>query len=97
METSTQALQAGVPRQKLAFTYDSQGRRVGKTVYAWNETVGYEVTEERLFLYDGWNLVHEIRNPGAPDETAISYVWGTDVSGTFQGGRRRGRTADEPA
>jgi|GEM_PF-6757997 len=48
METSNQALQAGVPRQQLAFTYDSQGRRVGKTVYAWNETLGYEVVGTRV-------------------------------------------------
>ena len=59
METRTN-LPAAIPRQKLAFTYDSQSRRITKTVST-NSGASYFIIQASSFLYDGWNLVSEIR------------------------------------
>jgi hypothetical protein len=37
---------------------------------------------DRRFVYDGWNLVAEVDGDG---ELARSYVWGPDLSGSWQG------------
>ena len=46
----------------------------------------YELAEERRFVYDDWNLVHEYRYDADEDvETDIEYFWGPDLSGSLQG------------
>jgi len=63
---------------QLEFIYDSQGRRVKKTVSTWNGS-SFVPASETLFLYDGWNLLAEI---DSSSQTVIrSYTWGHDLSG----------------
>ncbi|WP_367875382.1 RHS repeat-associated core domain-containing protein [Luteolibacter sp. Populi] len=87
MTTAEIAYNAGVPRQQIGFVYDSDWRRIAKTVSTWNGG-GYAFTSNTLFLYDGWNLIGEYSAPSAvPTSLTIQVVhtWGTDVSGTMQG------------
>ena len=65
------------PQYGLTFAYDPQGRRIQKMV----ATNGVGVYTNR-FLYDGWNLIAELKPNNLPIRT---YVWGTDLSGTMQG------------
>ena len=47
---------------------------------------GYQYAEERAFVYDDWNLVHEYRYDWDEDaETELEYFWGPDLSGSLQG------------
>ena len=55
-------------------SYDHQSRRVLKTT----------ATATHAFVYDGWNLVLETIAT-ASGVTTNRYVWGKDLSGTFQG------------
>ena len=59
-------------------TYDHLGRRIKKrtlTPGANGSTYTY------TYLYDGWNMIAETINTGAPRH----YLWGLDLSGTEQG------------
>src|SRR5579884_2784854 len=65
------------PQYQLTFAYDPQGRRIEKIVL-----IGGVPQSTNLFLYDGWNVVAELK----PDNTLIGgYLWGTDLSGSPQG------------
>ena len=55
------------PRYGLKFVYDAQGRRIQKFV----ATNGVPVYTNR-FLYDGWNLVAELK----PDNTPCALMFG---------------------
>lgn len=87
METLPVAYNAGAPRQKLEFAYDSQGRRFSKKVYDWDEDSDlWSLTSDLRYLYDGWNLIAELDLINSPLSTLHStYLWGTDISGTMQG------------
>ncbi|MCB1237765.1 MAG: RHS repeat-associated core domain-containing protein, partial [Verrucomicrobiae bacterium] len=91
METGPAALQAGAPRERYDFAYDSQWRRVRQIVRRWDanlpgadpNTLGnWAVAKEERYLYDAWNLVAIVDGAGAWIQ---SLVWGTDLSGTPQG------------
>ncbi|MCC5850099.1 MAG: hypothetical protein JJU29_18600, partial [Verrucomicrobia bacterium] len=70
-------------RTKMEFTYDSQGRRVRKIVSRWDaQAEAYVVEQELRFIYDGWNLLAEIKTD---DSLLRSHVWGLDLSGSLQG------------
>ena len=77
---------ASVPsggKKQLAFAYDYQSRRISKSVSAWDTTsANYAQAVVLEFVYDGWNLVAEVRNSGS---LLRSYLWGLDLSGTPQG------------
>ena len=81
MENSTLA-PSGVANQKLEFDYDMQGRRVSKKVSNWNGSV-YVLGTQTVFLYDGWNMVAEL-NALSANSSLRTYVWGLDLSGSFQ-------------
>lgn len=85
IETSTLAAGAGVPKQKLEFGYDAQGRRFQKKVYAWNTgTSTWTLSSELRFIYDGWNLLADL-NGQASNAVVCTYTWGLDLSGSSQG------------
>ncbi len=88
METRAVAYNAGAPRVLLEFVYDSQGRRVQKTVSEWDtgESDFVEV-DRRHYLYDGWNLLVELRAEDGAEEAVLDrrYAWGMDLSGSLQG------------
>ncbi|HWQ92306.1 MAG TPA: RHS repeat-associated core domain-containing protein [Clostridia bacterium] len=66
-------------KRRLEFAYDFMGRRIWKKLTNLDTSA---ITEER-FLYDAWNLVAVL----SPSSATIlkSFVWGTDLSGSFQG------------
>ena len=83
---SLEAIPSPAPRQKLTFTYDYQGRRITKRVFAWNEANSFwEPSKSLAFVYDGWNLVSGITNPTSQIEQTRCYVWGLDLSNSIQG------------
>ena len=65
--------------------YDHLGRR---TFRATDRRSGFSwlLSDEREFVYDGWNLIHEHRYDYQDDsDTDIEYFWGPDLSGSLQG------------
>ncbi|MCP4110882.1 MAG: hypothetical protein GY749_36070 [Desulfobacteraceae bacterium] len=68
---------------KVEFVYDYMGRRVKKTVSVWNGSWVQET--EKLFVYDGWNMICEITVPADGFATEKYYVWGLDLSQSLQG------------
>ncbi|MGJ8639320.1 MAG: RHS repeat-associated core domain-containing protein [Opitutaceae bacterium] len=87
METAPAAYTAGAPREKLEFVYDYQGRRVSKKVSVWHATSNaYLQTSSFLYLYDGWNLIAELKSlQTAPFTLHTSFLWGSDLSGSLLG------------
>jgi RHS repeat-associated protein len=67
---------------RLTFGYDTQSRRIFKTVEAWTGSA-WSVTLSNKFIYDGWNLTAELN--GTNNALIRSYTWGADASGTTQG------------
>jgi RHS repeat-associated protein len=92
MTTAAIAYASGVnvPRQKLDFIYDSEGRRVVKTVSTWNGSA-YAFSSQIRFLYDGWNLISEYSATSATTTLLANqslenvHTWGPDLSGSMQG------------
>jgi RHS repeat-associated protein len=69
--------------RRLTFTYDGLGRRRTKLVSSWTGSA-WDPESEIRFVYDGNNLVAEL--DGLDDNAILrSYVWGVDLSGTFDG------------
>ena len=79
--------------------YDYRRRRISKTVQRLNVTTAsppappvelreWETREERTFVYDGWNLIHETIytiEGGATNTSEVQYFWGLDLSNSRQG------------
>jgi len=83
VETSQTAANAGAPRKRIEFKYDGQSRRISKQVFEWSVVSGqWSLVSSLRFVYDGWNLLAEVDDAGS---SIRSYVWGTDLSGSFQG------------
>ena len=80
-------------------TYDYRRRRISKTVQRLNVTTApppalpvelreWETCEERTFVYDGWNLIHETIytiEGGVTNMSEVQYFWGLDLSDSLQG------------
>jgi len=65
---------------QITFQYDWMGRRIRKTVV---DTDTGQTISGLIFLYDGWNLIAEVN--AQTGELIRTYVWGLDLSGSFQG------------
>jgi len=59
----------------LTFDYDYMGRRFKKEVAG---------ASTNYFIYDGWNLIQDVTCSSGTSVTNL-YVWGLDLSETFQG------------
>jgi len=68
------------PHYQLTFQYDWMDRRIRKTVV--DADIGQTILD-LIFLYDGWNLIAEV--DAQTGELIGTYVWGLDLSGSFQG------------
>jgi len=66
---------------KVEFLYDYMGRRVQKNVYTYSSSA-WSLTSEKLFVYDGWNMIQELNGSGVVQK---SYVYGLDISQSLQG------------
>ncbi|MDT9277915.1 MAG: hypothetical protein P5680_25780, partial [Limnospira sp. PMC 737.11] len=74
---------AAVSPLLISLTSISQGRRVKRVISRWHEIDELFYPEETLlYLWDGWNLIAEIKNDQTPVRT---YTWGLDLSGSMQG------------
>lgn len=72
------------PRQRLDFSYDSNGRRVRKAVLNEGSTAGsWNLVNETRYLYDGWNLLAEFDVQSTVLNFKASYVWGLDLVGSL--------------
>ncbi len=83
METNAAVITAGVPRQRLEFSYDHSGRRIAKKVLS-GAVGGWTVASHTLYVYDGWTVVAEL-DAIAGNAAMRTYTWGTDLSGTRDG------------
>ena len=63
---------------EVDFTYDYLGRRVEKKVWQ----TATQVASDRLYVYNGWNLVAEL-NAGTGG-LVRSYTWGLDLTGSLK-------------
>ncbi len=79
MQSQAQVPAAG--RRKLDFEYDPLGRRIGRIVST-GASGSWVVTSTTRWLYEGWNPVAELNSAGT---LVREYVWGTDLSGNWQG------------
>ena len=92
MKASAAALAAatasGIPCQKLDFAYDSQGRRVSKTVSTSTNGTTWTFAGNQRFLYDAWNMIAEYSTTQTAPNTLVlqvTHTWGIDLSGSPQG------------
>jgi RHS repeat-associated protein len=69
---------------KVEFAYDYMGRRVEKKVFSYT-TGSWLLASDSFFLYDGWNMVSEQITRNSQPVTEKRYVYGLDLSQTFQG------------
>jgi hypothetical protein len=68
-------------QRRVAWVFDSQGRRIRQTTH--DLSGGDLVTEDLLFVYDGWHCIAELN---ATNKALIrSCAWGLDLSGTMTG------------
>jgi hypothetical protein len=88
---SMQSLTNGPSGSKLwlTFTYDYKGRRVAKVVQSFIGSA-WSTVLSNSFVYDGWNLVGEL--DGTNNAVIQGYMWGSDLSGSMQGGLQPGLT-----
>ena len=71
-------------RVKLVFDYDYMGRRKCKRYYIFDEESNrYTIRYNIWYVYDGWNIVMEIRDENGVT-TDVRYLWGLDISGSLQ-------------
>lgn len=71
--------------QKYEYLYDYMGRRVQKEIYTYSEsTETWDLTRQHLYIYDGWNMVCEIKTPSGQSAQNHYYVWGLDLSQSLQ-------------
>lgn len=81
METLASAVSNGVPRLRLDFGYDWEGRRLSKAVLTGWGTTNYATTNITRFVWDNWNLVAELSEANTP---LRSYAWGLDLNGMLE-------------
>ncbi len=77
----SQSLVPAAGRRKLDFEYDPLGRRIGRIVSTGASGIWVPTSTTR-WLYEGWNPVAELNGAGT---LVREYVWGTDLSGGWQG------------
>ncbi|WP_265592901.1 RHS repeat-associated core domain-containing protein [Verrucomicrobium sp. BvORR034] len=84
METTNVAEVAGAPKKRIRYVYDGSHRRYLKAEDSWNGS-GWVELAYVYFIYDGWNLIAEIKHRSGEAGTREFYVWGMDVSQADQG------------
>jgi RHS repeat-associated protein len=81
METRSD-LVATLPRQRLDFTYDADGRRIRKEVSDWDDgSSQFQPTSATRYIYNEWNLLAEIDDTGS---VVRSYLWGPSEHGQIE-------------
>lgn len=81
VKATAESLAAGIPDQRIVFTYDDRCRRVSRQRYT-TEGGGSRLSDETHFLYDDNNLIAETSDDNRLKQ---SYLWGLDISGALNG------------
>jgi RHS repeat-associated protein len=91
LDTQVSAAAAGIPPKRILLLYDYQGRLMRRQLYrgtyaggaiTWAASPDTAPGSDLLFLYDGRQCVAALN----PDQSLYqAYVWGIDLSGTFNG------------
>lgn len=68
--------------QKLDYVYDYKSRRIRRTLSNYSGSA-WSATDDRKFIYQGWNVVAELAATTNSLQTA--YTWGLDLSQSHQG------------
>ena len=85
-ETLAAAATAGVPRERITYTYDAQWRRATKKVETKaTATVAWVIQTHMRYAYEGWNLIAEWDIKTSPVKLVRTHHWGIDLSGTRSG------------
>ncbi len=77
--------------KRVVYLYDYMGRRIKKSVYAYDpgQSPEWQLEKSILFVYDGWNPIEEITVEGdggaGATQSSRYFVWGHDLSGSMQG------------
>ena len=82
IQTSAEAVAAGIEKRESSFTYDGLGRRAQKIDYSGWTGSAYSTTNITRFVWDGWLLLAEL---DAEDEITTYNVHGLDLSQSLQG------------
>ncbi len=88
VQTSTTAYAAGVPGRRFVHTYDWIGRRIRRQGYNGDPSTGtWTLSDESIFLYDGWLCQWESRTnySGATTPLVTSIVPSSTVRNNFTG------------
>lgn len=85
VQTSAIAILGGATPKKLVFGYDSENRRVSKTVLSWSGSSFSGTASHKLFLYDSKRMIAEVGFSGTTPSLAKSYYWGLDLAGWRDG------------
>jgi RHS repeat-associated protein len=64
-----------------SYRYDSMSRRIRKTTTEFAP----QGADDRVFIYDGWNLLCEYEVSNGQLALDRAYTWGPDLSGSLQG------------
>jgi RHS repeat-associated protein len=78
---SVERLAPSSHKLKLEFAYDHQGRRIQKKVFNWSGSA-WVLSSTTKCIYDQWMKVVELNGS---DAAIKNYMWGLDLSGSFQG------------
>ena len=71
-----------VPRLRIDYAYDHQGRMVSKRV---SDVTRNSQLETRNYIWDYWNIISESFCDSELVTSNSFYVWGLDLSGSLQG------------
>ena len=76
-----------LPRHRVEYAYDHQGRMVWKEVSDVSKNCKLKTVN---YLWDNWNIISETSVSTTPNSELLTsnsthYVWGLDLSGTLQG------------
>jgi RHS repeat-associated protein len=70
--------------QKVLNTYDGQSRRVRRQVFSY-ASGAWSLTTDEKYIYDGWNPIARYDAQASGLSPQLSYTWGLNLSGSFQG------------
>jgi hypothetical protein len=69
---------------KLEYIYDYIGRRTQMKVYSYSSG-HWNLKTTKIYIYNGWNVVKEVTTDSTQSATFKHYIWGMDLSQSFQG------------
>ncbi len=81
VRTRDAAVSEGVPKQRLRYTYDSDGRLIERRRFSWSAG-DWVLSETTRYLNDGWQCVGEFNGSNTLQRRQ---VWGLDLDGSRGG------------